>query len=100
MSDLSVVLDEKTKQKISYPKNWKVIFVNDDVTPIDFVIGLLMKVFRHNEESAKQVTLSVHNDGSAVVGVYTFEIAESKSIEATAIAREHGFPLQIKLEEE
>jgi ATP-dependent Clp protease adaptor protein ClpS len=99
-TDLDVKIDEKVKTIISEPKRYKVIFLNDDKTPIEFVIELLMSVFRHTEETAKDITLKVHNEGSAVVGVYTFEIAEQKGVEATNLARQAGFPLQIKIDPE
>ena len=99
-TDLEVKIDEKVKTIITEPKRYKVIFLNDDKTPIEFVIELLMGVFRHTEETAKDITLKVHNEGSAVVGVYTFEIAEQKGVESTHLARQAGFPLQIKIDPE
>ena len=99
MADLSVVLDEKVKQKVQEPRDWKVIMVNDDQTPMDFVVGLLTEIFKHNPQTAQAVMLQIHNEGSGIAGVYTFEIAEAKSVESTSIARSSGFPLQIKLEE-
>lgn len=99
-TDLDVKIDEKVKIHISEPKRYKVIFLNDDKTPIEFVIELLMGVFKHTEEVAKDITLKVHNEGSAVVGIYTFEIAEQKGVEATHVARQAGFPLQIKIDPE
>jgi ATP-dependent Clp protease adaptor protein ClpS len=100
ITDLEVKIDEKVKTVITEPKRYKVIFLNDDKTPIEFVIELLMTVFRHTEETSKDITLKVHNEGSAVVGVYTFEIAEQKGVEATHLARQAGFPLQIKIDPE
>lgn len=99
-TDVEVKIDEKIKINATEPKRYKVIFLNDDKTPIEFVIELLTTVFRHTNETAKDITLKVHNDGSAVVGVYTFEIAEQKGVEATHIARQAGFPLQIKIDPE
>lgn len=100
ITDLEVKIDEKVKTVITEPKRYKVIFLNDDKTPIEFVIELLMGVFRHTEETAKDITLKVHNEGSAVVGIYSFEIAEQKGVEATHLARQAGFPLQIKIDPE
>jgi len=99
-TDVDVKIDEKIKINVTEPKRYKVIFLNDDKTPIEFVIELLTTVFRHTNETAKDITLKVHNDGSAVVGVYTFEIAEQKGVEATHLARQAGFPLQIKIDPE
>ena len=100
MTDVDVQIDEKIKISVTEPKRYKVLFLNDDKTPIEFVIELLMRVFKHSRETAEQITLTVHNEGSAVVGVYNYEIAEQKGVEATNQARTSGHPLQIKLEEE
>jgi ATP-dependent Clp protease adaptor protein ClpS len=91
---------EQTEVSIKQPSLWKVVFLNDDSTPMEFVIELLVTIFKHSVDTAKEITLEVHNSGSAVVGVYTHEIAEQKGIEATAIARVAGYPLQIDIEEE
>jgi ATP-dependent Clp protease adaptor protein ClpS len=97
---MDVQIDEKIKKVIAEPKKYKIIFLNDDKTPIEFVIELLTSIFRHTQETAKDITLAVHNDGSAVVGIYTFEIAEQKTIETTQVCRQHGFPLQVRMEQE
>lgn len=91
---------EETDIDIELPSLWKVILVNDDVTPVDFVIILLQHVFKHDETTAKAITLQVHNDGYGVAGIYPYEIAEQKGVEATQIARNNNFPLQIRVEEE
>jgi ATP-dependent Clp protease adaptor protein ClpS len=95
-----IQLDEKVKVTISEPKRWKVILLNDDVTPMEFVIGVLTEIFRHNPDTARDVMLQVHETGSGVAGIYSFEIAEAKAVEATNLARTNNHPLQIKLEEE
>jgi ATP-dependent Clp protease adaptor protein ClpS len=100
MSNTDVVIDEKVKVTISEPKRWKVILLNDDTTPMEFVISLLMEVFKHTENSAHDIMLQVHETGSGIAGVYSFEIAEAKAVEATNIARTANHQLQIKLEEE
>ena len=89
---------EKVITDLEIPKSWKVIFLNDDVTPMELVVSLLTDVFKHNSESAKEVMLEVHNSGSGVAGVYTYEIAEQKGLEATSIARSNGSPLKICVE--
>lgn len=99
-ADVDVKIDEKVKTTINEPKKYKVIFLNDDKTPIEFVIDLLTTVFRHSGESAKAITLTVHNEGSAVVGSYSYEIAEQRTFESTQLARSNGFPLQIRIEKE
>lgn len=100
MEATDIQISEKIKQQIFEPKRWKVLFINDDVTPIDFVINLLVEIFKHTQETAKEITLEIHNKGSGVAGVYSFEIAEAKAVEATQLARANGFPLQCKMEEE
>jgi ATP-dependent Clp protease adaptor protein ClpS len=100
MSVIETDIQEETKINITEPRKWKVIFLNDDSTPMDFVTRLLMEFFNHSEEKALAIMLEVHTEGSSVVGVYSFEIAESKSVEATKISRNNGFPLQIKIEQE
>ena len=98
--DVDIQIDEKIKQKIQEPNKWKVVFLNDDSTPMEFVIGLLTEIFKHTQETAKNITMQIHNEGSGIAGVYTFEIAEIKAVETTTLARANGFPLQIKMEEE
>jgi ATP-dependent Clp protease adaptor protein ClpS len=100
MSTTEIQIDEKIKQKIHEPKRWKVLLLNDETTPMDFVVGILTDIFKHTQETAKGITIEVHNTGSGVAGVYSFEIAEAKAVESTQLARSNGFPLQIKMEEE
>jgi len=92
--------DEKIAVSLKPPSLWKVIFLNDDSTPMEFVIDLLTGIFKHSEQSAKEVTLEVHNTGSGIAGIYVHEIAEQLGIEATKLARTNGFPLQVNIEEE
>jgi ATP-dependent Clp protease adaptor protein ClpS len=100
MASTDIQVDEKIKIKATEPKRWKVILLNDDSTPMEFVIAVLMEIFRHTSDSARDIMLQVHETGSGVAGVYSFEIAEAKAVEATNLARTNGHPLQIKLEEE
>ena len=100
MPSTDIQLDEKIKIKVSEPKNWKVILLNDDTTPMEFVIAILMDIFKHTNNSATDITMQIHETGSGIAGVYSFEIAEAKAVESTQLARSNGHPLQIKLEEE
>jgi ATP-dependent Clp protease adaptor protein ClpS len=100
MTSTDIQLDEKIKVTITEPKRWKVILVNDDATPMEFVVSVLTEIFKHNESTARDIMLQIHEQGSGIAGVYSFEIAEVKAVEATNLARSNGFPLQIKLEEE
>lgn len=95
-----VVKKYKSSDKLKEPGKFKVVFCNDDVTPAEFVIALLMQIFRHSQESATEVTMKVHHTGSGIAGVYPHEIAEQKEHDATKIARSNGFPLIIKVEPE
>jgi len=95
-----IAIDSKVTVNLDEPRMWKVLLMNDDKTPMDFVIDLLKNIFRHDELKAKEITLEVHNTGAGIAGVYSYEIAEHKGVEATAMAKENGFPLQVKLEEE
>ena len=96
----NIAVDEKIKVDVQPPKMWKVVFLNDNVTPMELVIDILVGIFKHNEESAKKITLDIHNEGSAVAGVYPFEIAEHLAVESTHVAKRNGSPLKIQVEQE
>ena len=93
-------VEEKVVVSLQPPKLWKVVFLNDDQTPMELVIDLLTEIFKHTESKAKDITLEIHETGSGLAGVYAYEIAEQRSIEATNIARANGSPLRITVEEE
>jgi ATP-dependent Clp protease adaptor protein ClpS len=100
MANTEIITRKETKEKNKEPPRYKVIVLNDNVTTMDFVVALLVMVFKHNEATAVELTMQIHNSGSAVAGVYTHEIAEQKVIDATSMARNNGFPLIIKAEQE
>lgn len=93
-------VEERVTVSLQPPKMWKVVILNDDHTPMDLVIELLTGIFKHDESTAKDITMEIHETGSAIAGVYMYEIAEQKSIEATNIARKNGAPLRLQVEEE
>ena len=95
-----VQIDEKIKLDIKEPGKHNVIMLNDDATPMEWVIGVLKEIFRHSDADAEALTMKIHNEESAVVGTYKYEIAEQKSAEATSASRNYGFPLQVRVEEE
>lgn len=99
-NDLVIEKNTQSVDKLKEPGKFKVIVCNDDYTPMEFVIALLMEIFRHNEESATDLTLKIHNTGSAVAGVYSYDIAEQKTVDATELARHNGWPLVLKIEPE
>ena len=93
-----IKIDEKIERQLKEPSKYNVIFLNDNQTPMDFVTELLISLFKHSKETAEKIMLTVHEEGKAVVGTYTFEIAEQKTTEAIVIARKEGFPLGIQME--
>jgi len=98
--DVDVEIDEVIKQQLTEPSKYKVIFFNDDNTPVEWVVEMLTNIFKHQLEAAEKLTLQIHTEGSSTVGIYTYEVAEQKAVEATTASREQGYPLQIKVEEE
>lgn len=90
----------ETKQKVKEPGKFKVIMLNDSVTTMEFVIAVLTEIFNHSEKDAYDLMMQIHTENSAIVGVYRYEIAEAKAVETTSTARNNGFPLQLRLEEE
>jgi len=100
MADTITEIKETLDNVTLEPGKYKVVFYNDDSTPMQFVVAVLMQIFKHSEAVATDLTMKVHNDGSAVAGVYNFEIAEQKCGETTSLARHNGFPLISKVEAE
>lgn len=100
MSHVETKTRSRTQELIQEPPKFKVIYLNDNTTSVDFVIDSLMEYFEYTQESAERITLDIHETGSAVVAVLPFEIAEQKGIEVTVNARTQNYPLQIKLEPE
>ena len=95
-----IKLDEKIKRVPQKPSKYNCILLNDDQTPMEFVIGILQEVFKHTEGSAKDLTMKVHNEGHAIVGTYKYEVAEQKSLETIQLSRNNGFPLVCRVEEQ
>lgn len=94
------ITKRETKVNIRKPSMFKVIFNNDDKTPMEFVIEILMKIYHHDEKAAQAITMEVHEKGRGVAGLYTFEIAEQKATETVTAARAFGFPLTVNVEPE
>lgn len=82
------------------PKRYKVFLLNDDYSTMDFVIDVLVKVFRKSVDEASAIMLNIHNNGREMCGVYTHEIAATKVAQVKTMAREKGFPLKAVMEEE
>lgn len=94
--------DVKTEIKknldLKEPPMFKVIYINDNQTTLEFVIQSLMEHFRYSFETAEKITVDIHTQGAATVAVLPYEIAEQKGIEVTLNARTNGYPLQVRLE--
>ena len=90
--------DTITRTEITYPNRYNVVFINDDFTPMDFVVQLLIEVFNKTLEEAKDITLQIHEKGKGIAGSYNYELAEQKKAEAVAISRNNGHPLTILVE--
>lgn len=93
-------LATKAKPKTKKPSLYKVLLLNDDYTPMEFVVHVLERFFNKNREEATHIMLMVHQKGVGVCGVYPFEIAETKVTQVIDFAREHEHPLQCTLEKE
>ncbi|MBW3564457.1 MAG: ATP-dependent Clp protease adapter ClpS [Acidobacteria bacterium] len=89
---------EKTEEKLEEPDMFRVVLHNDDFTTMEFVVHVLMKIFRHPEQVAIRVMLQVHNQGSGVAGTYTREIATTKVAETSELARQWEYPLLCTME--
>ena len=97
--NFDIVLDRApAKKKLAPPPKYAVVLLNDDFTPIDFVIGILMKLFDKSFDEAEAITMDVHTTGKGVAGVYTKDIAETKVILVNRIAQtnEHPFMCQVE----
>ena len=90
----------KPNMSLAEPPLFKIIYLNDDVTSMEFVVGSLIEYFNYTEDTASSITSNIHEKGSAVVAVLPYEIAEQKGIEVTVSARSQGYPLQVKVESE
>ncbi len=97
-SDTSVIA--KSRPKVKRPPLYKVLLLNDDFTPMEFVVHVLEKFFSINHDSAVQIMLAVHKEGVAVVGIYSHEIAETKVTQVMDYSRKNQHPLQCTMEKE
>jgi ATP-dependent Clp protease adaptor protein ClpS len=100
MSDITTKPRTRTKTKTQRPRLYKVILLNDDYTPREFVVMVLMAVFRMTEAQAHRVMITAHMRGVCVVAVFAKDVAESKATEATDLGRRAGHPLSFTTEPE
>ena len=111
MSERKVIVPRKSTKKqnetdvievvkFELPPKYKVILLNDNVTTFDFVIEILMSVFHKSSQEAEQITMNVHNNGSGIAGIYSYDIAQTKINQVKKQATEQNFPLQLKMEKD
>jgi ATP-dependent Clp protease adaptor protein ClpS len=100
MSQAGTVTQVQINQELKEPPMFKVIYLNDNQTTMEFVVETLLNFFDYTADTAVKITQDIHEIGSAVVAVLPYEIAEQKGIEVTVHARTNNFPLQVKLEPE
>lgn len=98
MEDNNTDTIEREDVEVKQPNLYTVRLMNDDFTPMNFVIAVLMQIFRKSQEDAEKITMAVHNDGSAIVGIYTRDIAETKVQLVVRNARAHQHPLVAEVE--
>ena len=98
MTDIQTLTREKIK--LEEPGMYDVIFLNDNITTTEFVVRVLKQIFGKTQEQAEVIMTKVHKDGQGVVGSYVHEVAEQKGIEATLLARQENFPLQVKVKKQ
>ena len=94
-----VVTVNKEKIKVKKPKHYKVVMYNDDFTTMEFVVNILMTVFKKDINTSNKIMMDVHKIGRGIVGVYPYDIATTKVAIALGMAKEEGFPFNITIEE-
>jgi ATP-dependent Clp protease adaptor protein ClpS len=90
----------KTRAKTKKPSLYKVLLLNDDYTPMEFVVLILQRFFNKGHDEANRIMLHVHHKGVGICGVYTYEVAETKVTQVMDFSRQHGHPLQCTMEKE
>ena len=88
----------KDRTDVAIPKSYNVVMFNDDFTPMDFVIAILLKVFKKSETEALSLTMEVHNKGQGIAGTYSRDIAETKVTEAMDYAKAHEHPFRLEVQ--
>lgn len=98
MANTDVKIKIKPNLALAEPPLFRIIYINDEVTSMEFVTNSLIEHFNYNEDTAAGITRAIHDTGSSVVAILPYEIAETRGIEVTVSARTQGYPLQIKVE--
>ena len=100
MTETKEITKTETSVQFKEPNLWKVIVLNDEITTMEFVLEILTNFFSYDETGAMEMTLKIHEDAAAVVATYPYELAEQKGIEVTLAARQDGYPLEVRIEED
>ena len=100
MAQAGTITQVKINEELKEPPMFKVIYLNDNQTTVEFVIETLMNFFDYTPDTAVKITQDIHEAGSAIVAILPYEVAEQKGIEVTVHARSNNYPLQVKLEPE
>ncbi|MDC3266722.1 MAG: ATP-dependent Clp protease adapter ClpS [Gammaproteobacteria bacterium] len=90
---------EEARPKLKKPPKYQVVLLNDDYTPMDFVVQILQKIFSMDRSSATRIMLQIHTEGKGICGIYTYEVAETKVAQVTGLAQQHQHPLLCTMEE-
>tara|TARA_B100001057_G_C22867359_1_gene957140 strand:- start:1824 stop:2138 length:315 start_codon:yes stop_codon:yes gene_type:complete len=98
-NDSETIVDASTRTSIEPPKRYYIVMHNDDSTPIDFVVKVLIELYRHEDQTAADLANKIHIDEKAIVGMFNLEIAEQKVEETHGTSRAHGYPLTVTLEQ-
>lgn len=99
LEDGAGIIAQEAPPKLKRPPLYRVILLNDDYTPMEFVVQVLEKIFGMDRKTATRVMLEVHTKGKGICGVYTYEIAETKVAQVTSLAQQHQHPLLCTMEE-
>lgn len=99
-NDSATGIDLLDEVETEEPSLYKVLLLNDDYTPMDFVVYVLKTFFKHDDKSAEKIMLDVHKLGSGVAAVYTFEVAETKALQVNQFAKNNKYPLKCIVEED
>lgn len=95
-----IITKDKNKIEVKKPRMYKVIFLNDDYTSMEFVVNVLITIFHKSIVEANKIMLDVHKKGKGIVGIYTYDIAITKKAQVEYLAKEDGFPLKVLVEED
>ena len=100
MPEIETIVEKETETVlyINEPEKYQVIFVNDNFTPMEFVVEALMAIFHHTKAAAEKIMIDIHEKGKGTAGVFFYEIAEQKALETTHLARSKGHPLNVEIE--